>query len=300
MKPFTSRTCLRALVSLSLLVVCLLQIGAAPCRAAAPRIYLNKVYGTVGGVSLMMDVYRPEGAAGKRPGVVLIHGGGWSGGDKRYYAPLGQELATKGYVVFSLNYRLLPKHHYPAPLDDVQRAVRYIRAHAGEYQLDPNRIGALGDSAGGYLAAMLGTRDTRDNSDPELASYSSRVQCVVDFYGPTNFALPRNSPDISPLAVQIVISFLGKTPEQDPDLYKSSSVLPYVDKQSAPFLILHGTHDPLVPVGQSTQLYDALRAADVEATLLLVYKLSHGFLRPGTPLSFGAASEEFLARYLKP
>lgn len=286
-------------------VICLWLLISVACspvygRPDQPRVTLDTSYGTADGVTLRMDVYRPASAGDKRPGVLLIHGGGWSAGDKKFYAPLGQALAVKGYVVFSLNYRLLPKYRYPACLDDVQRAVRYVRAHAADYQLDPDRIGALGDSAGGYLAAMLGTRDTRDNSDTDLARYSSRVRCVVDFYAPTNFDIPRSSPDANPLAVQIVTAFLGKTPEQDPDLYKSSSVLPYVDKQSAPFLILHGTSDFLVAVSQSTQLHDALKAAGVDSTLLLAYKYNHGFLRPASPLSFGAAAIEFLNRYLKP
>src|SRR5262249_34444352 len=148
------------------------------------------VYGTQDGMKLLMDVYQPDGFQGKRPGILFIHGGGWAFGDKGMYGPLARALAAKGFVAFSINYRLLPKYHYPAQLDDAQRAVRYVRAHADAYNLDPDRLGALGDSAGGYLVAMLGTRDTRDNSDSDLSRYSSRVECVVDFYGPSDFTVP--------------------------------------------------------------------------------------------------------------
>ena len=106
---------------------------------------------------------------GKRPGVLMVHGGGWIGGDKAQYQKFGEKLAEKGYVAFSINYRLLPYFPHPAQIDDTQRAMRWIRAHAADYHLDPKRIGALGDSAGGHLVSLLGTTDTRDNSDPELA-----------------------------------------------------------------------------------------------------------------------------------
>jgi acetyl esterase/lipase len=232
--------------------------------------------------------------------VLLVHGGGWQAGDKQFYAPMARDLAAHGYVAFSINYRLLPTYRYPAELDDAQRAVRFVRAHAADYDLEPTRLGALGDSAGGYLVALLGTRETRDNSDPDLAKYSSKVQCVVDFYGPADFTVPPNSPDLSPLAIQIVMSFLGKSPTDAPDLYKESSPVTHVDKDSAPFLLIHGTKDSLVPVGQSERLYEALKVANVDVALLLAYKFGHGFLNPANPTSYGAVSQEFFNRILKP
>ena len=106
-----------------------------------------------------MDVFLPIGFTGLRPGVVLIHGGGWQAGDKNFYTAMGQTLAARGFVAVSINYRLTPAAKYPAQADDVQRAVRWIRAHAADYQLDPARLGALGDSAGGHLSLILGTHD---------------------------------------------------------------------------------------------------------------------------------------------
>ncbi len=260
-------------------------------------------YGTVGESKLTLDAYVPADTTKKHPALVLIHGGSWVAGDKQFYAPMGQALAQRGYSAFSINYRLVTKtaNKYPAQLDDAQRAVRWIRAHADEYGVDPTRIGALGDSAGGYLAAFLGTRDTRDNSDASLAAHSSRVQCVVDFYGPTDLTVsPEETSKSNPIAVNIVKNFLGKTPEEAPALYKESSPITYVDKQSAPFLIVHGTKDWLVPPSQSERLYDALHSAGVPATLLQGYKLDHAFLKPANPETFGALAFEFFDRILKP
>ena len=131
--------------------------AAAP--DAKPRVLADLAYGA--DPAQKMDVYLPAGFAGPRPAVELIHGGGWQGGDKGFYAPLGRALAARGFVAFSVNYRLTPAARYPAQADDVQRAARWVRARAGEYHLDPARLGALGDSAGGHLALILGTRDTR-------------------------------------------------------------------------------------------------------------------------------------------
>ena len=282
----------------------LLCLGFAlvPRLAVAGEVKLEKdvTYGTALEVTLKMDVFQPSGFTGKRPGIVLIHGGGFIAGDKSFYLPMGKKFAEKGYVAFSLNYRLAPKHHYPAQVDDVQRAVRWIRAHAETYNLDLERIGALGDSAGGYLVAMLGTRDTRDNSDTELAKFSSRVQCVVDLYGPTDFTLPPATANISQQSVQLLTMFFGKKPGEDAELYKDGSPIVYVTKQSAPFLILHGTADLLVPVDQSQRLQDALKAVGVDSTLMLMYKWGHGYLKPFDPQLTGVLAEEFFARNLHP
>lgn len=270
-------------------------------RASADvRVTKDVSYGQAGGQNLLLDVYEPsEAAANKRPAVVMIHGGGWMFGDKSFYAPMASHLASRGYVAFSINYRLAPRYHYPAQVDDSMRAVRWIRAHAADYSVDPDRIGALGDSAGGYLVAMLGERDVRDATDSALAPYSSKVQCVVDFYGPTDFTLSPSAAHVSAQALQILQAFFGKSPTEAPDLYRQGSPIIYVDKQSAPCLIVHGTGDTLVPQPQSEELYDALKAAGVETSLLLFYKSPHGFLNPSDPRTAGAAADEFLDRHLR-
>ena len=257
-----------------------------------------------------MDVYLPIGFAGPRPGVELIHGGGWQAGDKSFYAPLGRALAARGFVAFSVNYRLTPAAHYPAQADDVQQAARWLRAHAGEYGLDPARLGALGDSAGGHLALILGTRDTPKDADPALAAQSSRVQCVVDFYGPTDLtgtATPATTPtpttpptDAQKYGIQVVRDLLGGSAQEESALARAASPLFSVDAKSAPTLIITGTDDPLVAPSQSTRLADALRAAKVEVTLAIMYHQGHGFLNPGDPQTYGAMAAEWLTRHLKP
>ncbi|HLI48356.1 MAG TPA: alpha/beta hydrolase [Chthonomonas sp.] len=259
----------------------------------------NVPYGEVGGVKLLMDVYLPKTAPSKRPGIVLVHGGGWVGGDKIFYANIGKAFAEHGYDAFSVNYRLAPKFHYPAQLDDVQRAVRFLRAHAADYDLDPQRIGAMGDSAGGYLVAFLGLCDTRDNSDPALANYSSKVQCVVDFYGPTDFTIPPEQAHINAFVANLLTMYFGKKPGEDPTLYREASPVIYASKSAPPFLILQGTADTLVPPDQSERLYDALHKAGANVTLLLAYGLPHAFLSPQPDLYFDIA-EKFFDRYLKP
>jgi acetyl esterase/lipase len=277
-----------------------LLLGFTGCQARAGEVKVEKdvVYGTVQETPLLLDAYTPDDTTAKHPGIVLIHGGGFIGGDKSFYAPMGKRLAAKGYAVFSLNYRLAPKNHYPAAVDDVQRAVRWLRAHAAVYRLDPDHIGALGDSAGGYLVAMLGTRETRDNSDADLAKFSSKVQCVVDLYGPADFTLPASS--TGQAGIYLLTQFFGKPPDQAVDLYKDGSPIVYVTKESAPFLIVHGTADMLVPPDQSRRMHDALRAADVKVTLVELYKYGHGFLNPASPGQTGLLAEDFLDHTLKP
>jgi acetyl esterase/lipase len=269
---------------------------------ADARVSKDHVYGEAGGVKLLLDVYQPKAGAftGKRPGVLLVHGGGWVGGDKKFYEPLARALTTKGYDAFSVNYRLAPKFHYPAQLDDVQRATRWVKVHAEEYSLDPERLGALGDSAGAHLISFLASRDTRDNSDKALANVTSRVACVVDFYGPEDFTLAPTEGNVNAAGLQLLQMFFGKKPQEAPDLYKDGSPITFVTEKTAPFLIIHGTADGLVPPEQSQRLFDALQAAKVEARLALIYKQGHGFLRPSEPQTYGAMAEEFFARHLKP
>ena len=276
-------------------------LQAAANLDGKPRVLADLSYGT--DPAQKMDLYLPVGFAGPRPGVEMIHGGGWQGGDKSFYAPLGRALAARGFVAFSVNYRLTPAARYPAQADDVQRAARWVRARAGEYHLDPARLGALGDSAGGHLALILGTRDTRDKADPALAAQSSRAQCVVDFYGPADLttatsAVPQT--DGQKYVAHVLNDLLGGQPQDVPSQARAASPLFSVDAKSAPTLLITGTDDPLVAPSQSERMADALRAAGVETTLAVIYKQGHGFLNPADPQTYGAMAVEWLTRHLKP
>ena len=228
------------------------------------------VYGEAGGEKLKLDVYRKANAGKPLPAIIAVHGGGWVGGDKSEFGAICKGLSDNGFVAFSVNYRLVKENanKWPSQLDDVQRAVRWVRANATKYNIDPTRIGALGASAGGHLVALLGTRDTRDNSDTALANYSSRVSCVIDLFGPTDFTLKENEANISPLAAALLKNFIGKTPEEAPEAYKDASPITFVDKKTVPMLIYHGTADPLVPVDQSQRFYERLKKEGIEVQFI--------------------------------
>ncbi len=164
------------------------QLPTSPVSSSA-SVKQDVPYAIVGGHPLLVDIYEPGEHSDLRPAVVLIHGGAWTSFDKGTMTSMGNFLARSGFVAFSVDYRLFngTVNLWPAQLDDVQRAVRWIRANAAKYRVDPNRIGAFGHSAGAQLAALLGMEDTRDNSDPSLAKYSSKVQAVVDVSGPHRF-----------------------------------------------------------------------------------------------------------------
>jgi acetyl esterase/lipase len=275
--------------------------AAAAVPLIKPRVLTDVAYGTA--PAQKMDVYLPSGFTGRRPGVILIHGGGWQAGDKNFYTGMGQALATRGFVAFSVNYRLTPAAQYPAQADDVQSAVRWMRGHAADYSLDPARVGALGDSAGGHLSLILGTHDTLSSAGPALAAQSSRVQCVVDFYGPSDLTtavpvVPQT--DGQRYVVQVLHDLLGGLPQTTAVLALAASPLFAVDAKSAPTLIITGTDDPLVSPDQSERLADALHAAGVETTLAIMHKQGHGFLNPSDPQLYGAMAYEWLIRHLKP
>src|SRR5829696_894364 len=259
------------------------------------------VYGVVAGEPLLLDVYRSMPRGEPRPAVVLIHGGGMWTGSRAHMEYPAQQLARAGYVAFSVDYRLVDaadtspitrgpiRHRWPAQLDDVQCAVRWVRAHATEYGIDPMRVGAFGWSAGGQLAALLGTRDTRD-ADTPLASYPSRVACVVDLAGDVDLAAYTQPP-----ALQEVIALLGGTPQEVPERYRDASPLSWIGGRTSPFLVLHGTQDDVVPIEQSRRLVAALRTAGVEVHYVELAGMGHDDL---TWARVGPMVLAFLDRHL--
>ena len=257
-------------------------------------------YGKVGDRPLLLDLYSPNERKEKLPLLIFIHGGGWKGGKKEDYRVYTQVFATKGYVVASLSYRLTGEAKFPACVNDVKCAVRYLRSHADEIGIDPERIGVVGGSAGGHLAMMIGY-----SSDvPELegngghAGVSSHVKAVVNIYGPTNLNddFVRKNKD----ANQLIESLFGKSVADAGDLLDKASPGFYLDAKDPPTLILHGTIDDIVPVDQSDQL----------AKKLAELKIPYVYDRlPGWPHTMDLAKdvnvrstwmmERFFARYLK-
>ena len=261
----------------------------------------NLSYGPHGERNLL-DLFLPEAAKGPVPLVLCIHGGGWRGGSKEVFHWMGEDLARRGFAAASLTYRFWPDWLYPAAVDDVQRAVRWLRRHAREYGVDPKRFGAIGGSAGGHLSSYLALAETRANDEPELAGYSSKVSCVVDCYGPVD--LPSMMASAS---APIILGFMAKPLEEAEEQYREASPFHLVSRNPPPFLIVHGTADigvvqGQVPVDQSVRFAERLRQAGGQVTLLLLEGAPHGF--SGNPASehtirMWAAAVPFFEEHLR-
>ncbi len=241
-----------------------------------------------------LDLYRPEKGKAPLPLIVWVHGGGWQGGNKD--RPPGLWLVKKGYALASINYRLSQHATFPAQIEDCKAAIRYLRANAKKYGLDPNHVGVWGASAGGHLVALLGT--TADLKELDVGGnkdQSSRVQAVVDFFGPADFqSLSRNSEG----ARGPVARLLGGPPGENKEKAKLASPLAHVNKDAAPFLILHGDQDKTVPLRQSQLLADALKKAGVEVRLIVLEGAGHSGEAFGRPEQ-RQAIEDFFDQHLK-
>jgi dipeptidyl aminopeptidase/acylaminoacyl peptidase len=180
-------------------------------------------------------------------------------------------------------------------LDDVQRAVRWLRANSAKYNVDPNHIGAYGHSAGGQLALMLGMLDTRDNSDPALAKYSSKVEAVVDASGPTDLTAHQTDED----SMKLLASFLGADYASHPEVWRDASPVFHAAKSNAPILIIHGTRDEMVPIAQAEELNDALTKAGANVKFLRLDS-DHMFHEPLAHRQLALETQAFFDRYLAP
>jgi acetyl esterase/lipase len=251
-----------------------------------------------------LDLFLPkDDGKSLRPAVIVIHGGAWRGGDKKDMRILAEPLAQRGYVVAAINYRLAPKWSYPAQLDDCQRAVRWLRKNAKEFRVDPKRFGAAGASAGGHLALLLGTREVRDDSDPDLKGISSKVQCVLSIFGPTDFTDERYiQASRNPVAGRALVDFLGKPYDEAPEVWKEASPIHHVSPDDAPTFIIHGDQDLLVPLDQSVKFAEALKKVGIEVQLVVIKGMGHGPTTPEQREEFMKAvgqALEFFDRHLK-
>ena len=254
---------------------------AATIALQAPaRVLRDLEYASVGGKRLLLDLHLPDGA-GPHPVILWVHGGAWLSGSKSGGPAIRQ--AARGYAVASINYRLSFEARFPAQIEDGKAAVRWLRANAGRYDLDPGRIAAWGSSAGGHLAALLGT--SGGVADLEGAGghgdESSRVQAVVDWYGPTDLlAMEAQALPCDPIDHNSVLSpesqLIGCAIQTCKERTNRASPTRYVTADDPPFLIMHGTADCLVPPLQSQGLHDALAAAGAAATLVYLPGAGHG------------------------
>jgi acetyl esterase/lipase len=262
-----------------IIIACLAWLALSLLNKTAVNVQRDVQYGMAQGQPITLDIFTPPNQlAFNRPAIVFVHGGAWAAGDKRDFEDMARGLAEQGYVGFSVSYRLVMEdaNQFPAQLDDVQRAVRWIRLHASEYRINPQRLCAIGGSAGGHLVSLLGTSDTRDNSDAELAPYSSRVNCVVAMYAPQDLTVPLVQGSAVDAAV---IDLIGTTREENMQAFAHASPLFHIDTNTAPFLIVHGVQDPLVPLDQAERFYAALQAAGIPSDLLIFEDEGHSILR---------------------
>ena len=276
--------------------------AADPSPIPGGQVYRDLKYGKANGNANLLDLYVPTGASTNPvPLIVWIHGGAWEGGDKSYCPAVG--AVSYGYAVASLNYRLSQQAVFPAQIQDCKGAIRWLRANAAIYHLDPKHIGAWGDSAGGHLVALLGTTGDDKALEGTVGGnllQSSRVQASCDWYGPSDLTRLWNDvmnsgkfTEKNPLS-----RLFGGTLSQKSDLASQASPVTHVTTNAAPFLIMHGDRDDLVPLSQSQELNDALKSAGVPSQLIVVPDSGHGgpeFLNETNKNNIAA----FFNRYLK-
>ena len=233
-------------------------------------------YSNPDGQHLQLNMARPKSGDGPFPAIVCIHGGGFRAGNRESYNNLIIKLAQNGYVAVTVTYRLAPKYPFPAAIHDTKAAVRWVRANAEKYKINPDRIGTTGGSAGGHLAQFLGvTGDVKEfEGNGGNASQSSKVTCVVNVYGPSDFT---KSYGKSVDAHEVLPLFLGGNLETARPMHIRSSPLYWVTPNAAPTLCIHGTEDKYVAHEQATWIVDKLKAANVPAELLTLPGAGHGF-----------------------
>jgi len=286
---------LAALVLASILIVRIAARRPAARLRRGVRLTRDVEYGNAGGVSLKLDILVSRTPASvPRPVIVWIHGGAWNSGDKEGGRAMIAPFAQRGYFCASINYRLSQEAIFPAQIHDCKCAIRFLRAHAAQYNIDPGRIGVWGSSAGGHLAALLGVSAGVKElaGDGGWPGESSTVQAVCDYCGPTDLlALAPNEHSTSVLA-----ELFGAPPVKKRELARMANPITHVTKDAAPFLIVHGDKDTVVPMEQSVLLYDALKQAGVPAALHIEHGAEHWLESPGITMLVNAFFDRYVGK----
>jgi alpha-L-fucosidase 2 len=270
--------------ALALILLCAFSLQAASQTTPAPRTPTPRipsedglVYGTADNQPLTMDYYAPKSGPAPHPIAILIHGGGYHGGDSKAgsEAYVADFLAPAGYAVFSINYRLAPKYPYPYMVQDTQRAIRYLRHHAHDWNADPNRIALIGGSAGGFLSNMAGLLDSgpdlnaTDPSDP-IARESAKVQAVVSLYAQSSFEFVPLNADVHRLLDPLIAQ------KGEKEAIREASPITYVHKGDPPFLEILGDQDEYIPFSEATNLQTALHRVHVRCDIIRIPGGKHG------------------------
>ena len=249
------------------------------------------------GQHLQLDLARPKTGTGPFPAIVCIHGGGFRAGTREGYDKLCLTLAERGYVAATITYRLAPAYQFPAAVHDCKAAVRWLRANAAKYHVDPTRIGAMGGSAGGHLALFLGvTAGVPEFEGEGSPGQSTAVACVVSYFGPSDFT---KSYGKSVDAAEVLPLFFGGDLKTKLREHIVGSPLNWVSPNAAPTLCIHGTVDPYVAHEQAVWMVDRLKSCAVEAQLLTLEGAGHGFKGEDAQKA-DAAMYAFFDAHLKP
>lgn len=219
---------------------------------------------------LKADLYIPK-TAGPHPGVIVVHGGAWTMGTRAQLTGIAQQLAKAGFSTVAISYRLAPKSKFPAQIEDCKAAVRWMRSHAADLKLDPNRIGGFGYSAGAHLVALLGTTDEADGlegiDNPEKQP-TTRLQAVVGGGAPCDFrALP--------LDERFLGFWLGGTRREVPEQYRLASPAAFISADDPPMFFFHAENDELVPLFSPQRMCDSLKTCGCSAEIYVVPMIGH-------------------------
>src|SRR5262245_6714412 len=271
------------------------QVPGIPLRSPFHELRTDVVYAEVAGEPLRFDHYRPLAVTGPAPVVVFVHGGGWMRGDPSQAAGNALHFARRGIATVAISYRLAPAHRFPAPLDDVRHGLRWIRAHAGALDVDPDRMALLGLSAGAHLAVLahLTAEVAALASDlpPELREVPETVRAVVAHYGPYDLGRRRS---------EIVDALLGPRVE-DAEWTRLASPVSHAARATVPMLLIHGTGDQVVSWRESERMHAALQAEGKTSELLLLDGAPHAFQmswRGEANQRANATMDAFLDRHL--
>jgi acetyl esterase/lipase len=288
-------------VGLTLLAIATAAQSAAQAPTTQSTVVSDVQYCTGGGKPLRMDVFLPNHRnATPTPAVLWIHGGGWEHGDKNGNSG-AKFLANGGFVTASLTYRLSGESPFPAAVEDCKCAVRFLRANAAKYGIDPDKIGVAGSSAGGHLAELLATADQSAGLEGGggWQNVSSKVQAVASYYGVSDLTMPFPAD-----TVPVIVKFFQGTQKEKPELYRKASPIFYVSKDDPPLLLVHGEEDDGVPFDQSVSMAEVYRRLGLPVEFIAVKNAGHDFEHKGdAPITLPVEmihqrTVEFFQRYL--
>jgi acetyl esterase/lipase len=289
-----------------LIALVIVSLGCGAIRADV-TVEESITYGRGGDTELKLDIARPDGD-GPFPAIVFIHGGGWYQGHRQGYRGQIVEAAKRGYVAATISYRLMKfdetkketttaTPNFPSQIHDAKASIRWLRANADKYHVDPDRIGVTGGSAGGHLSLLVGLTDA--NSDLEgdggNPDQSSRVQAVVNVFGPTDMAACYETSSVA----WIFRLFMGGTPDETGETYKAASPITYASADDPPILTLHGDRDALVPIAQATTLNEKMKSSGARHMLMIFEGQGHGFGGEHA-IKSATAMWSFFDQHLKP